>query len=101
MIGHIASGPGDHYLLLSDAAVGGLLGGGPAGHHPLLDPPRHSKQPALPALFTASLKDPPDLLLLLPQLVRLARLLLASSLSTTVCHTSSHSQSAQIYNIVL
>ena len=99
MIGPIASGSGNHNLLLSDAAVGGLLGGGPAGHHPLLDPPRHSKQPALPALFTAPLKDPP--VLLLPQLVRLARLLITSSLSTMVCHTSSHSQSAQIYNIVL
>ena len=35
VIGQIASGAGNHNLL-SDAAVGGLLGGGPAGH---LTPP--------------------------------------------------------------
>ena len=70
MIGHVANGPGDNDLLHSDTAVGGLVGGGLAGHlsRPLLDLPRHGKQPALPALATATLQDPP-VLLLLPQLV--------------------------------
>ena len=47
MIGHVANGPGDNDLLHSDTAVGGLVGGGPAGHlaHPLLDLPSMQKLP--------------------------------------------------------
>ena len=34
VIGYVASGPGVNDPLHSDAAVGGLIGGGPAGHQP-------------------------------------------------------------------
>ena len=80
MIGHVANGPGDNDLLHSDTAVGGLVGGGLAGHlsRPLLDLPLHGKQPALPALATATLQDPP-VLLLMPQLVRQAHVELPSA----------------------
>ena len=46
--------------------------------HPLLDLPRHGKQPALPALATATLQDP-SVLLLMPQLVRQAHVELPSA----------------------
>ena len=47
VIGHVANGPGDNDLLHSDTAVGGLVGGGPAGHlaRPLLDLPSIQKLP--------------------------------------------------------